>query len=76
MKIQHYHHHTMSTSLITSGMAETSFGSASATSGVYVPSVVMSQMELRDFHMLQVFLTASSASAYVPSLLVFLLLPC
>lgn len=57
---------TMSTSLITSGMAGTLFGSALTASGVYLPSVIMSQMELRDFHMLKVFLTASSASAYVP----------
>lgn len=54
----------MSTGLITSGMAGTLFGSALTASGVYLPSVIMSQMELRDFHMLKVFLTASSASAY------------
>lgn len=59
--------HTMSTNLFTSGMAGTLFGSALTASGVYLPSAIMSQMELRDFHMLKVFLTASSASAYVPS---------
>ena len=57
-------------------MAGTLFGSALTASGVYLPSVIISQMELRDFHMLQVFLTASSASAYVLPLPLFLLQPC
>lgn len=54
---------TMSTDLITSGIAGATFGSALTASGVYLPSVILSQMEIRDFHMFKVFLTASSLSA-------------
>jgi hypothetical protein len=39
------------------------FGSALTLSGVYLPSVIVGQLALRDFHMLQAFLTASAASA-------------
>jgi len=45
------------------------FGAALTASEVYLPSVIVSQMELKDFHMLNVFLSASASSAYV-------ILPC
>lgn len=48
--------------LLPSTMAGALFGSALTASGVYLPSVILSQMKLEDFHMLNVFLTAASAS--------------
>jgi hypothetical protein len=48
------------------------FGAALAFSGVYTPSVIISQMQLRNFHMLQAFLAASASSVYIP-LSIFLL---
>ncbi|KAG9241169.1 YeeE/YedE family protein [Calycina marina] len=39
------------------------FGSALTAAGVYQPSVIFSQMQLRSYHMLQVFLGASATSA-------------
>lgn len=45
------------------------FGAALTASEVYLPSVIVSQMELKDYHMLNVFLSASANSAYV-------MLPC
>lgn len=39
------------------------FGAALTASGVYLPSVIVSQMELKDVHMLSVFLSASASSA-------------
>jgi len=44
------------------------FGSALTLSGVYSPSVIISQMQLRNFHMLETFLTASAISVYVSAL--------
>lgn len=41
------------------------FGAALTASEVYLPSVIVSQMELKDYHMLNVFLSASASSAYV-----------
>ena len=41
------------------------FGAALTASEVYLPSVIMSQMQLKDYHMLSVFLSASACSAYV-----------
>jgi uncharacterized membrane protein YedE/YeeE len=41
------------------------FGAALTASLVYRPNIVISQMQMRDFHMLQVFLTASATSAVV-----------
>lgn len=49
-------------------MAGAMFGSALTASGVYLPGVIISQMELKDFHMLKVFLTASSLSAITVTL--------
>lgn len=39
------------------------FGAALTLSRVYVPTVIINQLKLRDFHMLEVFLTASASSA-------------
>lgn len=39
------------------------FGVALTVSRVYHPSVIIDQMRLTDFHMLEVFLTASATSA-------------
>lgn len=41
------------------------FGAALTASEIYLRSVIVSQMELEDFHMLNVFLAASASSAYV-----------
>lgn len=38
------------------------FGTALTLSRVYLPTVIIQQMRLTDFHMLEVFLTASAAS--------------
>ncbi|KAI9053058.1 hypothetical protein LZ554_003328 [Drepanopeziza brunnea f. sp. 'monogermtubi'] len=38
------------------------FGSALTASGVYSPSIIISQMQLSNFHMLQVFLAASGTA--------------
>jgi hypothetical protein len=43
------------------------FGAALTASRVYIPSVIISQMKLQDFHMMAAFLTASASSAYVVS---------
>ncbi|KAL4806619.1 hypothetical protein BDV18DRAFT_137897 [Aspergillus unguis] len=58
----------MSSDLLLSTMAGTLFGSALTASGVYLPSVILSQMKLEDFHMLKVFLTAGSASGLAVAL--------
>jgi hypothetical protein len=39
------------------------FGAALTASGVWNPSTIVEQMRLQNFHMLKVFMTASSASA-------------
>ncbi|PVH74126.1 hypothetical protein DL98DRAFT_605698 [Cadophora sp. DSE1049] len=39
------------------------FGAALIAAGVYSPSVIIGQMQLRDFHMLKTFLAASASSA-------------
>lgn len=54
---------TMSTDLIQPGIAGALFGSGLTASGVYFPGVILAQMELRNFHMLKVFLSASCLSA-------------
>ncbi|RFU32987.1 hypothetical protein B7463_g3345, partial [Scytalidium lignicola] len=55
----------MSVNLVSSAAAGTLFGAALAASGVYSPAVIISQMQLRDFHMLEVFLSASATSALI-----------
>ncbi|KAK4225097.1 hypothetical protein QBC38DRAFT_369521 [Podospora fimiseda] len=44
------------------------FGGALTASGVYQPSVIVSQLSFTNFHMIQVFLTAAAGSAAVVSL--------
>jgi hypothetical protein len=39
------------------------FGAALTASRVYLPTVIIQQMQLQDFHMLKVFLTACATSA-------------
>ncbi|KAL5044235.1 hypothetical protein BDW71DRAFT_186281 [Aspergillus fruticulosus] len=51
------------TNLLPSTITGTLFGAALTVSGVYLPTIIISQMQLQDFHMLKVFLAASSASA-------------
>ncbi|KAF1978412.1 hypothetical protein BU23DRAFT_651167 [Bimuria novae-zelandiae CBS 107.79] len=48
---------------ISSSAAGALFGAALASSGVYLPSVITSQMHLSDFHMVKVFLAASASSS-------------
>lgn len=48
--------------LISSALTGGLFGAALTVSGVYLPNTIISQMKLQDFHMLKVFLTASSVS--------------
>ncbi|KAL3422721.1 YeeE/YedE family protein [Phlyctema vagabunda] len=55
----------MFSTIFTSGLAGTVFGAALAASGVYSPSIIISQMQLTDFHMLKVFLGASASSALI-----------
>ena len=39
------------------------FGAALTAAGVALPSVIVDQMHMREFHMMKVFLTASASSA-------------
>jgi uncharacterized membrane protein YedE/YeeE len=50
---------------LTSMTAGAVFGAALTASMVYQPTVIISQMQMRDPHMLQAFLTASGVSAAV-----------
>jgi hypothetical protein len=52
--------------VLTQVLTGAAFGAALTFSGVYTPSVIISQMQLRNFHMLQTFLTASASSVYIP----------
>ena len=52
----------MSSPLLTAG-AGLVFGAALTAANVFSPSVILSQMELKDFHMLNVFLSATATSA-------------
>ena len=53
----------MAADIIASLSAGAVFGAALTASRVYLPSVIINQMRLKDFHMLEVFLTASASSA-------------
>lgn len=46
-----------------SAVSGIAFGAALAASGVYVPSVIIDQFRLSDFHMFHVFATAMGSSA-------------
>lgn len=52
-------------SLLLSAASGVIFGSALTASGVYSPSVIVSQMGLTNFHMLKSFLAASACSALI-----------
>jgi hypothetical protein len=39
------------------------FGAALTASRVYIPSVIVSQMKLQDYHMMATFLAANASSA-------------
>ncbi len=41
------------------------FGASLVASGVYQPSVILGQLDLSNWHMIQAFLTATAASGYV-----------
>ena len=49
-----------STATLATGIT---FGAALAASGVYMPSVIVNQFRLTDFHMFHVFATAMGSSA-------------
>lgn len=52
-------------SLLLSAASGAAFGSALTASGVYSSSVIVSQMNLTNFHMLKSFLAASACSAVI-----------
>jgi uncharacterized membrane protein YedE/YeeE len=58
-------HPDMLLATLTSMAAGAVFGTALTASLVYLPTVIIGQLQLRDFHMLQAFLTASGTSAVV-----------
>ncbi|KAI1274375.1 hypothetical protein F5Y07DRAFT_401461 [Xylaria sp. FL0933] len=49
-------------------LSGTAFGAALAATGMYEPNVILSQMKLENWHMVQTFLTASAASTLVVTL--------
>lgn len=51
--------------LINTILTGAAFGAALTASGVYQPSVIVSQLKLQNWHMIQTFLTAAATSAYV-----------
>jgi uncharacterized membrane protein YedE/YeeE len=55
---------TMS-AMITTATSGALFGAALTFAGVSSPNIIIGQLQLRDFHMLKVFLTATSASAII-----------
>ncbi|TLS30908.1 hypothetical protein PpBr36_02879 [Pyricularia pennisetigena] len=59
----------MAASILPGLISGAAFGAALAGAGVYQPSVIMAQLELEDFHMLQTLLTATAGSAVLASLL-------
>ena len=53
----------MSLETFSSYAAGAFFGGVLTLSGVYKPEVIRNQMSLRDFHMVEVFLSAAGFSA-------------
>lgn len=49
-------------SMFDSFLSGAAFGAALAATGMYHPAVIISQMKLENWHMVQTFLTASGAS--------------
>lgn len=52
-------------SLLLSGASGAIFGAALTASGVYSPSVIISQLRLGNFHMIKSFIAASACSALI-----------
>ena len=52
-------------SLLLSAASGSIFGAALTASGVYSPSVIISQLRLTNFHMIKSFVTASACSALI-----------
>ncbi|TLD31397.1 hypothetical protein PspLS_02864 [Pyricularia sp. CBS 133598] len=59
----------MATSILPGLLSGAAFGASLTGAGVYQPSVIIGQLELEDFHMLQTLLTATAGSAVLASLL-------
>ncbi|KAJ1323391.1 YeeE/YedE family protein [Microdochium nivale] len=55
--------------LVRQAVSGAAFGAALSLSGVWLPSVVLGQMHLQDFRMLQMFLSASGASILLLNIL-------
>jgi hypothetical protein len=53
----------MSSNPVSAALSGSLFGSALLLAGVYSPTIITGQLNLTDFHMLKVFLTASASSA-------------
>lgn len=53
----------MAASILPGLLSGAAFGASLTGAGVYQPSVIMGQLELEDFHMLQTLLTATAGSA-------------
>jgi hypothetical protein len=60
---------TMAPNIVASATSGMLFGAALSAAGVASPSVILQQLRLEDFHMLEVFLTATASSAYAFPLL-------
>ncbi|KAI0465814.1 hypothetical protein F4859DRAFT_346245 [Xylaria cf. heliscus] len=54
--------------MLSSFLSGAAFGAALAATGMYQPTVILSQMRLENWHMVQTFLTASGASTLVVTL--------
>ncbi|TRX90157.1 hypothetical protein FHL15_008885 [Xylaria flabelliformis] len=54
--------------MLDSFLSGATFGAALAATGMYQPSVILSQMRLENWHMVQTFLTASGASTLIVTL--------
>ncbi|KAI1156074.1 hypothetical protein F4825DRAFT_342442 [Nemania diffusa] len=54
--------------MFDSFLSGAAFGAALAATGMYQPTVIVSQMKLENWHMVQTFLTASGASTLVVAL--------
>lgn len=48
---------------VSTALSGAAFGTSLAASGVYLPSVIIDQFRLTNFHMLHVFATAVGSSA-------------
>jgi hypothetical protein len=59
----------MSTDILPTGLSGAIFGAALSAAGVVSPSVIIGQMKLLDFRMVNVFLTATASSAQVSPIL-------